>query len=131
MTNTDPTLWTRSPKFGPAGGPDSVVLTTEGRARAFSVGAQVRQGAPARALEALATAGGTGLLSTRQGSRLTPTELGKFDQMAWGHLRSLGYVESEGETVRLTSAGRLACLRGEDERARLLERCRRASVDVE
>ena len=125
--DTDPALWSRAPRFGVAGGPDSVVLTAEGRARAFSVGAQVRRGEPAEALEALANAGGEGALSLRQGARLTPTDLGRFTQLAWGVLRSLGHVESEGDRVRLTDAGRAAVQRGHDERTRLLARCRAAA----
>jgi len=128
VTATDPALWTVRPAFGPAGGPDEIYLTTEGMQRAFSVGAQVRRGAPAMALGALALAGGEGVLSTSDGSKLRLTDLGRFDQMAWGHLRALGYVESFGrEGVRLTEKGRTAIASGRDEQTRLLERCKRAA----
>ena len=126
---TDPALWTRRRVFGVAGGPDEVVLTDEGQARAFSVGARVRRGAPAEALLALHMAGGAGHLSTRDGARLRPTELGRFDQIAWGHLRALGYVESfDSEGVRLTDLGKRAVLDGFEERVGLLERCKRAAA---
>lgn len=122
---TDSSLWTVRQRFGVAGGPDEIALTDEGNARAFSVGAQVKRGKAAEALEALESAGGQGALSERHGARITPTDLGKFDQVAWGHLRSLGYVESlyDGEDgVRLTDAGRQAVKNGRAERERLLAR---------
>lgn len=127
-TKTDPALWLTRPAFGVAGGPDEVVLSTEGLARAFSVGAQVRRGPAADALGALSAAGGAGLLSVADGSRLRRTDLGRFDQLAWGHLRALGYVESfDREGVRLTATGRGAIDRAREEQAYLLERCKRAA----
>lgn len=33
--STDPSLWTVRRAFGPAGGPDEVILTDEGNARAW------------------------------------------------------------------------------------------------
>jgi len=129
---TDPSLWTIVRKFGVAGGPDVVVLTEEGLALAFQVGAQCRRGPALEALEALANFDGEALFCVGTGPRLVLTDLGRrFDQIAWGKLRSLGYVESvppvhgeHGGGVRLTDAGRAAILRGFDERERLLARCR-------
>lgn len=126
--STDPALWRRQRKFGVAGGPDEVVLTDEGMARAFSVGAQVRSGAPTEALRALASYGGEGLLLERRGSRLYPSALGRFDQTTWGYLRSLGYVESVGDQgVKLTAAGKRAVANGHEEQERLLARCQLAA----
>lgn len=122
----DPALWTIAPAFGVAGGPLEHQLTAAGRARAFSVGARVREGAPAEALEALANAGGEGLLTERDGSRHRLTELGRFTQIAWGRLRALGLVESVPDGVRLTAFGWLAWTRGKAERVSLLERVRAA-----
>lgn len=137
MSRTDPALWTTRPAFGVAGGPDEVVLTDEGLARAFSVGAQVRRGGPAEALEALWSVQGNGYLSLRLegGPRIRRTALGRFDQLSWGHLRALGLVEpfqdSSGDGVRLTEAGKAAAWAGIEERERLLSRCLRAAVEVE
>jgi len=135
VPSTDPALWTIRRKFGVAGGPDEVVLTDDGRARAFSFGAQVRGGPPAEALEALWHAGGDGYLTTREGARIRLTELGRFDQLAWGVLRSLGYVESfhdqGGDGVRLTTAGKWAAKNGIEERESLLRRCRRAAAAMD
>lgn len=131
--STDPALWTTRPVFGVAGGPVEVVLTDEGRSRAFSIGAQVRSGGPAEALEALWVAGGEGHLVVRgDGARLHLTDLGRLGQVAWGHLRSLGLVTSFqdhlGDGARLTDAGRRAAQDGVEERARLLDRCRRVAA---
>lgn len=130
--NTDSSLWTTRPVFGPAGGPVEVVLTEEGMARAFSVGSQVRRGGPAEALSALWSCCGIAYLSTRDGACLTRTGIGRFDQSAWGHLRALGLVESfvdeKGDGVRLTDAGLRAASCGDEERRRLLDRCRRAEA---
>ena len=52
--------------FGVAGGPDEIALTAAGSERAFSVGAQVKPGAPARALEALAARVGNMLRTNGQ-----------------------------------------------------------------
>lgn len=130
--STDPALWTVRRRFGVAGGPDDIVLTDEGNERAFQVGAQVRRGGPAEALEALWSAQGDGYLSVRgEGARIKRTALGRFDQIAWGHLRARGLVESfqdnDGDGVRLTEAGKRAAWEGIEERKRLLERCRRAA----
>ena len=129
--NTDTALWTTRPAFDVAGGPIKVVLTDEGMARAFSVGAQVRRGAPAEALSALTSAGGSGSLSERAGIRLRPTELARFDMTAWGVLMDLGYCErwysDDGDGVQLTDAGRVAVTNGHAEQARLLKRCERAA----
>lgn len=127
---TDRALWTRRPVFGVAGGPLEVVLTSEGRERAFAVGAQVRKGPAVHAIEALAA--GDGYLSLRDGSRLSLSDLGRrFDAVTWGYLRALGMVESfqddRGDGVRLTDAGRVALVDGLAERERLLARCRRAA----
>lgn len=127
----DPTLWTVQPVFGPAGGPDEVVLTDEGLARAFSVGAQVRRGPAAEALEALAAAGGAGLLVSWSGPRAHREPLGRFDQIAWGHLKALGYVEADGtDGVRLTPKGHAAVRAGYEERCYFLERCREAAREA-
>lgn len=128
--STDPSLWTIRRAFGVAGGPDEVVLTEKGSALAFSVGAQVKQGAPSRALEKLAAMGGSAALTVKRGARHGLTDLGRqFDQVTWGYLRSKGYVESfysEGEDgVRLTAAGERAVERGHEERFYLLERARK------
>lgn len=132
---TDRALWTVRRAFGVAGGPDEVALTEEGMARAFSVGAQVRRGDCAEALEALWSALGEGYLSVREGARLRLTALGRFDQIAWGHLRALGYVESippttdHEEGVRLTEAGKRAAWDGTQERRALLTRCQKEVND--
>lgn len=130
---TDPALWTTRRAFGVAGGPDEVVLTDEGNALAFSLGAQVRRGPPAEALEALFVAHDGYLAVRGEGARLKRTELGRFDQVAWGRLRVLGMVESfqdeRGDGVRLTEAGRRAVENGRAERQRLLARCQRAAQD--
>ena len=132
----DPCLWTARRRFGVAGGPDEVVLTDEGNAKAFSVGAQVRRGSASEALEALVAAGGQGQLSVRvDGAKYRPTELGRFDQLGWGHLRALGYICSIppdpdrgiGDGVCLTDAGKRAAENGKEERIRLLERCAAAT----
>lgn len=132
MTVTDPGLWTIRPKFGVAGGPDELTLTDEGEARAFSVGAGVRRGPQAEALEALWSVQGEGHLHVRgEGARIKCTPLGRFDQIAWGYLRCRGLVESfhddHGDGVRLTEAGKRAAWAGIQERERLLERCRLAA----
>ena len=125
---TDPALWTVRRRFGVAGGPDEVVLTDEGNARAFSVGAQCRAGKPSQALKLLADVGGAGQFSTRSGSRLTPTDLIRFDSGVWSYLRERGYVESmPPEGVRLTEAGRRAVQGGLEEQKRLLVRCKQAA----
>ena len=133
--STDPALWEIRRRFGPAGGPDEIVLSAEGEARAFSVGAGVRRGRPTEALEKLALVGGHGPLSTRVpgSARIHRTDLGRFDQGAWGVLRALGYVESytDGggeDAVRLTRAGETAVQYGLQERVYLLDRCRRAAI---
>ncbi len=129
--STESALWTTRPSFGVAGGPAVIVLTDEGSARAFSVGAKVRRGPACAALEALWAEGGSGYTSMRVGSRHTLRPLGKFDQLAWGYLRDLGYVESThddlGDGVRLTEKGNLAYRAGEAERVYLLSRCTAAA----
>ena len=60
--SVDPELWKKSPRFGVAGGPETLMLTEEGEARVFSVGAKVRQGPSADALRALAARGGEAFL---------------------------------------------------------------------
>jgi len=130
--NTDPSLWLTRPVFGPAGGPVEIVLTDEGDMRAFSVGAAVRRNGPAEALSALWSAHGEGHLSVRgAGASIKRTELGRFDQVAWGHLRARGLVESfqddQGDGVRLTEAGKRAAWDGCQARRHLLDRCRRAA----
>lgn len=134
--STDTALWTVRRRFGPAGGPDEVVLSDEGLERAFSVGAKVRRGSCARALEALWSQEGEGDLSVRVpgSAKLSLTRLGRFDQVVWGHLRALGYVVSiapepgvREEGVRLTERGKQAAWAGIQERKSLLERCRKAA----
>ena len=130
--NTDPTLWTARPVFGAAGGPVEIVLTDEGDMRAFSVGAAISRGGPAEALSALWSTQGEAYLSVRgEGARIKRTELGRFDQIAWGHLRARGLVESfhdeHGDGVRLTEAGKRAAWGGCQARNHLLDRCRRAA----
>ena len=131
----DSSFWHTEAAFGVAGGPLVHKLTAAGRERAFCVGARVRAGAGAVALELLYTRGGEGRFGHRvSGARYQPSDLVRFDQVAWGYLRSLGYVESIapdheaglGDGVRLTKAGRLAVERGNDERRSLLERIRAA-----
>lgn len=127
---TDLALWTRQRVFGVAGGPDEIVLSAEGRTRAFAVGAQVRRGVTAEALEALAVAGGVALLVEHQGAKIVKTRLGMYDQVAWGYLKSLGYVETFGaDGVALTDAGRRAVDDGYAERESLLRRCQEAAVN--
>jgi len=127
--STDPALWTVRRRFGVAGGPDEVVLTDAGMARAFSVGAKVKEGAASKALEALWVHNREGQLSTRAGARHHTTDLGTFDQIAWGHLRSKGYVESiPPDGVRLTEAGKRATRDGFEERKYLLQRCKQAAA---
>ncbi len=133
VPKTDPALWMTRPVFGVAGGPDEIVLTDEGNMRAFSVGAQVRRGDPAEALEAIWAAQGEGYLSVYgENASIKITELGRFDQIAWGYLRVRGLVESfqddRGDKVRLTDAGKQAATRGIEEREYLLDRCRSAST---
>lgn len=133
---TDPALWIRRAVFGVAGGPTEVVLTDAGNGRAFSVGAQVRLGGPSEALRTLASAGGDGYLTVREGCRLRQTfALGRFDQIAWGHLRALGLIESfqneRGDGVRMTELGKRAADAGYEETHRLLERCRRTAKTEE
>lgn len=135
LRKVDPCLWTKRPRFGVAGGPDEIVLTDKGNAKAFSVGAQVRQGLASAALEALADAGGQGVLAIRtHGAHYKPTKLGRFDQLAWSRLLALGYVEfippemangilEFADGVRLTEAGKRAVENGKEERIRLLKRC--------
>jgi hypothetical protein len=128
---TDPALWTVQPRFGPAGGPDEVILTEEGEQRAFAVGAQIRRGPGADALEALWSARGEGYLLVRsEGARVRRTDLGRFDQVAWGYLIARELVESFqdecGDGVRLTDAGQRAASAGIEERHHLIDRCRRA-----
>ncbi len=132
---TDPDLWITRPVFGAAGGRDEIVLTAEGDARAFSVGAGIRRGGPAEALSALWSAHGTGYLSIRgDGARIERTDLGRFDQVAWGYLRDRVLVESfhdtVGDGVRLTADGKRAAAEGTQERLRLLARCRLAALEV-
>ena len=132
---TDPDLWTTRPVFGPAGGCDEIVLSAEGDARAFSVGAGVRRGGPAEALSALWSVRGEGYLSVRKGgARIERADLGRFDQVAWGYLRDRGLVESfhdsAGDGVRLTGDGKRAAADGTQERLRLLARCRLAEREV-
>lgn len=135
--STDPALWTVRRRFGVAGGPDEIALTDEGNARAFSVGAQVRRGPAVQALELLWSKQGEGYLSVANGARHKVTDLGRVDQITWGYLRSLGYVESipsvhgvSGDGVRLTEAGKRAAWNGIQERKQLLERCKRAALDL-
>lgn len=124
--SVDASYWTIMPKFGVAGGPLVHVLTDAGLARAFSVGAQVRLGPALKALEALYTAGGEGRLIEWRGRSAKPTNLGEFNQEAWGRLRDLGYVESVGpDGVRLTTTGHRAVENGIAEQKRLLDRVRR------
>ncbi len=127
--STDPALWTDSYDLSRA--ERVVALTREGRERAFAVGAQVRHGAPVRALLALVTAGGSGALTRRDGARLYLTDLGRLGALVWGYLGELGLTvrtgEQHHETVALTDAGRAAVARGYAEQESLLERCRRAA----
>ena len=128
--STDAALWTTRRRFGVAGGPDEVVLTDEGLARAFTVGAKVRRGDPAKALQLLWSQGGEGDFSVRKSgsARISPTALGRIDQITWGYLREKGYVESfPPDGVRLTKSGRSAVESGFEEQARLLERCKCAA----
>jgi len=129
---TDPALWEIRPKFGVAGGPDELALTDEGSARAYAVGARIRQGVWTSALEALSHTQGRGRLEERSvGARIKRTHLGRFDALVWGYLMARGLVESFrddiGDGVQLTEKGERAHKAGEEERVRLLERCRRAA----
>jgi hypothetical protein len=128
---TDPALWAIRPKFGVAGGPDVLALTDEGSARAYSVGARIRQGAWTNATEALWQAQGRAHLEERVGARIKRTSLGRFDALVWGYLIARGLVESFhddiGDGVQLTAKGERAHRSGEEERVRLLARCRHAA----
>jgi hypothetical protein len=78
---------------------------------------------------------GGGYLSVRsEGARIKRTELGRFDQCAWGYLRARSLVESfqdeHGDGVRLTDAGNLAARAGVEERKYLLDRCRSAALEL-
>lgn len=137
--NIDPALWTLRRVFGPAGGPDEVVLTGAGQICAFSFGAQVRRGGPAEALLALTMVpGGKAYLSYlcqhTGAARYELTDLGiRFDQIVWGFLRYREYVESfrdeHGGGVCMTESGRVAASRGLAECSILLERCRRKYLE--
>lgn len=131
QTNTDPSLWRKRPAFGVAGGPDVVVLTDDGMARAMSVGAQVRLSAAKALLELMKAElgdGQTAYLSLRDGSRMVCTDLGRITQIEWGYLRELGLAVSfsneKGDGVSLTEQGCRAVWAGILESQRLLERCR-------
>jgi len=127
VKDVDDALWTIQRKFGVAGGPDELVLTQEGMDRAWSVGAQVKQGRASKALELLWTMGGEGVKQKfyGYGNKSQLTQLGEFSEIVWGELRALGYVESfDREGVRLTEAGRRACKNGIQQREYLLRRCR-------
>ena len=79
---TDPALWEIRPKFGVAGGPDELALTDEGEARAYAVGARIRQGAWTSALEALSQAQGRGRLEERSvGARIKRTSRGAIPRL--------------------------------------------------
>jgi hypothetical protein len=130
--DTDHALWTVRRKFAAAGGPDEITLTEEGNARAFAVGAKIKRGASAEALEALWSAVGEGYLSVRgEGARMKRTVLGRFDQIAWGYLKVRGLVEAfqdeKGDGVRLTEEGKRRVWDGLEERRYLLDRCCRAA----
>jgi hypothetical protein len=130
---TDPALYDVRSCFGPAGGPDQVVLSPEGEALAFRLGTGLSRRCAA-ALLALSS-DPTGLLCTKAGSRFSPTDLcRRFSALDWTPLARLGLVESffsaAGDGVRLTLAGRDAVQRGREEQARLLERCRHAAGQV-
>jgi hypothetical protein len=125
----DPALWVSRPAFGHAGGPFEIVLTDAGRLRAWAVGAQVRQGAPAKALAELHALGGEVLYTARGGYRLSPGPFAReHDHLTLSYLRSLGYIEIEshsgGESLRLTAQGRAACARSIAETESLLARVR-------
>ena len=68
----------------------------------------------------------------RRRARFEHTELGRFDQVAWGHLRSRGLVESfqdeHGDGVQLTDAGKRAASAGVEEQQHLLNRCRQSAL---
>lgn len=127
----DPALWEIRPKFGVAGGPDELVLTEEGDERAYSVGACIRRGPWSAALEELWHAQGRGHTKLRFGARINCTHLGRFNAIVWGYLMARGLVESfrdaQGDGVQLTEKGERAHRAGEEERERLLKRCRRAA----
>lgn len=125
--STDPSLWTVRRVFGPAGGPDEIVLTDEGHARAFSVGAQCKL-VHCAAMELLASVREGQFSARGEGARIHPTALGRFDQITWGYLREKGYAESVApDGIRVTKGGLAAYLRGLDERRSLLDRCKLAA----
>jgi hypothetical protein len=109
------------------------VLSDEGNARAYAVGARIRRGVWTSALEALWQANGRGALEVRSvGARIRRTRLGEYDGLVWSYLAARGLVEffkdaENNDGVQLTEKGEQAHRAGEDERARLLERCRRAA----
>jgi hypothetical protein len=138
--HVDPTFWKKQRKFGPAGGPDELVLTTEGDLRSFVVGAQVTP-KEAEYLIALSNAGGAVYLDDKDpnSAKVFRTEFGKkyYDSLVWGKLKSRDYVAAippefhyhgyvkQGEGVKLTSKGEAAVRAGREEQDRLLERVRR------
>lgn len=129
----DPAFWVCRPAFGQAGGPLEHALTEAGRLCAWSVGAQVRQGAPAKALADLHALGGEVLYTARSGARLSPSPFAReHDHLTLSYLRGLGYIEIEshakGETLRLTAQGRAACARSIAEADALLARVRASEV---
>lgn len=101
--------------------------------KAYSVGARVHRGPQANALEALSGAGGRGPLHVRSvGARIERTRLGEYDGLVWSYLAARGLVEffkdaENNDGVQLTEKGERAHRAGEEERARLLGRCRRAA----
>lgn len=128
MSNAvDSSLWMIAPAHGVAGGPLVHSLTAKGLALAFTIGSRIRQGAPSDAILLLASKGGRGALSRRNGARLTPTDLGKFDQLTWLYLKGRGLIETpDPESVSLTEDGTCAIACGRQEQDRLLARVRAA-----
>ena len=110
-------------RFGVAGGPGVVVLSERNAVNAFALAARLPVGSPAvAALLALAAEGGEAALTVCIGARLTLTPFGRIYIAAGPVLGfyGLGYVESEGEVVRLTASGREAVARGRRGQERIL-----------
>jgi hypothetical protein len=136
--NTDPTLWAMRPRFGVAGGPLAVTLTKEGETRAFAVGAQIKEGAADALADlwSIENEARYALFTTYKGGRIFPTAFGlKHPHLIWTYLVGLGLTEPIyadpanflGNGVRLTELGKTRAQAGIEERARLLERCKKES----
>ena len=112
--HVDPRLYTVAPRFGVAGGPEWIRLTSAGVSRAYSVGARLREDR-ATYLCDLVAAGGSADLITRDGPRARRTAFGAAhgDMVIWYALHTRGMVEHHGrDGWCVTKAGMEAHERG-------------------